>query len=202
MTRTVALVSILLPLLATNATLSADSVDGLAEKYGDLKRSRLLSLQKSHYEALLKVMESALADGDLALATKADAKIEAMKTEIYKLNPTEEWAAPITEKLVVGKWVFRSYRWSGIRDFRSDGSIDAGIDGDGDWKIVGDHLIVEFANGASAVFDLPARDGALTGKSGGGVLLKATKVKADHGGTTFESPSKRDDALQLPSCRE
>ena len=76
----------ILLLLCPGHAFSQDSVDQLAKKYADQAQEGLIRLHTRHREELVRVQNAAMELKDLALANKANTKIEELDDEIRRLG--------------------------------------------------------------------------------------------------------------------
>ena len=83
--------SLLLVLVfSVSSTFGEDSVDEIDQEYKKLAAEGLLKLKERNVTELEAVKQSAMSDGNLALATKADQGIKALQTEMIGLQTTLE----------------------------------------------------------------------------------------------------------------
>jgi formylglycine-generating enzyme required for sulfatase activity len=80
------------------------------------------------------------------------------------------------ESSLAGQWIFKAGDFAMNKELLSDGTVVSGNIA-GKWKVVGKTLRVDYANGAWAEFDLPAKDGRMKGKSNKNEDMTAEKIK-------------------------
>jgi len=80
------------------------------------------------------------------------------------------------ESTFVGRWVFKAGGFAMDKELLNDGTVVSGNIA-GKWKVVGKTLRVDYANGAWAEFDLPAKEGRMKGRSNKNEDMTAEKIK-------------------------
>lgn len=83
---------------------------------------------------------------------------------------------PELETALVGRWVFKAGAFTMDKELLEDGTVVSG-NIPGKWKAVGKTLRVDYANGAWAEFELPAKEGRMKGKSHKNEAMTAEKMK-------------------------
>lgn len=97
-------------LLSLGHSFAQDAVEQLSKKYTDQAQEGLIRLHTRHREELIRVKNAAMELKDLALANKANAKVEELDDEIRRLggNPTEQKTVPSDEEFEGATWAFHN----------------------------------------------------------------------------------------------
>jgi hypothetical protein len=86
-------------------------------------------------------------------------------------------AATTGNAAVPGKWNVTCGDWRGWRTLNAYGSVTCNDGPPAKWKITGSILRVSYTDGVVEEYTLPVRDGKLTGKKKGDVVINAEKAK-------------------------
>ena len=79
-------------------------------------------------------------------------------------------------KAILGKWTMRPENNAPVeRELKADGTIIKTGGGTGKWVIDGSSLILRYPDGSHSTFELPVRNGKLTGKGLWGEKITAER---------------------------